>query len=378
MNFDFSEEQHQLRDSLRALLTDRYTFEWRRASIGTPTGLSPDAWGWFAELGILSMTLPERVGGLQLDRMSTLVVMEELGRSLVIEPYLETVVMCGDLLARAASNYADQLLAKIGSGTALVALAASEPTSRYEPSCLCTSAERDGAHWQLNGVKSMVISAPWASHLLVPARTSGGVSLFMLDKTTPGVVLHECATIDGRRAADIVLRKVQLPAEALLYEDGLALERLEHTIDAGIAALGAEAIGVLEQLHHLTLDYCKQRRQFGQPIGKFQALQHRLVDMYMEIELARSAIYLATLKLDAPAHERAAAAAAAKASVNQACRLVGQSAVQLHGGIGMTDDVAVSHLFKRASTIELQLGTTDYHVTRYAALKTQSQDLPWT
>jgi alkylation response protein AidB-like acyl-CoA dehydrogenase len=374
MDFSFSDEQEQLRHSLRSLLDDRYTFTWRRAAIAAPRGLDPQGWAWFAELGILAMAFPERTGGLQLDDVSTLVVMEELGRALVIEPYLQTVVMCGGLLARAGGPVADELLSQIGSGQSMLALALEEPTARYTPAAIATTAKRSAAGWQLDGVKSMVSAAPWASQLLISARTAGqpgersGLSLFLVDKHAPGVTLRECATIDGRRAAEIALHAVRVPAEALIGEAGHALPNLERAIDEGIAALGAEAIGVLERLHHDTLEYVKQRRQFGQPIGKFQVLQHRLVDMYMEIELARSAVYAATLKLSATPGERALAASAAKVSMNQACRAVGQGAVQLHGGIGMTDELAVSHGFKRTSMMELELGSTDFHLARYAAL----------
>jgi alkylation response protein AidB-like acyl-CoA dehydrogenase len=374
MDFSFSDEQEQLRHSLRSLLNDRYTFAWRRGAIASPSGLDPRGWAWFAELGILGMALPERVGGLQLDPVSTLVVMEELGRAMVIEPYLETVVMCGGLLARAGGAVADQLLSRIGSGQALVAPALEEPTSRYSPAAIATTARRGTTGWQLDGSKSMVNAGPWSSQLLVSARTAGksgerdGLSLFLVDKAAAGVSLRECATVDGRRAADITLHGVQLPADALLGTEGEALESIERATDEGIAALGAEAVGMLEKLQQDTLEYVKQRRQFGQPIGKFQVLQHRLVDMYMEIELACSAVYSCTLKLGATSRERALAASAAKVSVNHACRSVGQGAVQLHGGIGMTDDLAVSHGFKRASMMELELGTTDYHLARYTAL----------
>jgi alkylation response protein AidB-like acyl-CoA dehydrogenase len=377
MDFSFTDEQEQLRGSLRALLHDRYTFEWRRAAMHSASGKHPAAWEWFADMGILAMALPERCGGLQTDPISTLVVMEELGRALVIEPYLETVVMCGGLLARAGGARADQLLTQIGHGAAIVALAAGEPASRYDPSMIATTARRRGSHWQLDGSKSVVVAAPWASHLLVAARTSGahreraGVSLFLVETTAAGLALQNYPTVDGRCAADVALQSVEVPADALLGEEGQALANLELGVDEAIAAVGAEAIGMLEQMHQDTLEYCKQRRQFGQPIGHFQILQHRLVDMYMEIELARSAVYFATLKLAAPVRERALAACAAKVSVNQACRCVGQNAVQLHGGIGMTEDLAVSHRFRRSSMIELELGSADFHLARYSALLAQ-------
>lgn len=374
MDFSFSDEQEQLRSSLRSLLTNRYTFEWRRTAIHSPAGWQPHAWAWLSELGILGMSLPERVGGLQIDAVSTMIAMEELGRALVIEPYLETVVISGGLLARGGGALADHVLEQIGTGKAIVAFAMGEPGCRHDPAAISATARRVGSEWHLDGLKCMVSAAPWASHLLVAARTQGrpgeraGLSLFLAEKDTPGLVMNECATVDGRRAADVALHGVRLPAAALIGAEGTAIDTLERAIDEGIAALGAEAIGVLDLMHHETLEYIKQRRQFGQPIGKFQVLQHRMVDMYMEIELARSAVYLATLKLSAPVRERALAASVAKVSVNQACRLVGQNAVQLHGGMGMTDELAVSHRFKRATMIELELGTTDFHLARHSAL----------
>jgi alkylation response protein AidB-like acyl-CoA dehydrogenase len=218
-----------------------------------------------------------------------------------------------------------------------------------------------------------VTAAPWASHLLVAARTSRrpgehkGLSLFLVSCAAPGVRMRSYPTIDGRRAADVTFDGVRLQADALIGAEGEAGETIERGIDEAIAATSAEAVGLLSKLHDDTLEYAKQRRQFGQAIGRFQVLQHRLVDMCMEIELARSAAYLATLRLCAPAQERARAASAAKVTINKACRMVGQSAIQIHGGMGMTDELAVSHAFRRATAIELELGTTDVHLARYAS-----------
>ncbi len=218
-------------------------------------------------------------------------------------------------------------------------------------------------------------AAPWASHLLVAARTSGGpgerkgLSLFLVSCSTPGVSMRSYPTIDGRRAADVTFDRVRLPPEALVGEEDEAADTIERSIDEAIAAMSAEAVGLLSKLHEDTLEYAKQRRQFGQPIGRFQVLQHRLVDMYMEIELSSSAACLATLRLSAPAQERARAASAAKVMINKACRMVGQSAIQIHGGMGMTDELAASHAFKRATAIELEFGTTDFHLARYASFR---------
>jgi alkylation response protein AidB-like acyl-CoA dehydrogenase len=374
IDFALTGEQEQLRDSVRAWLQDHYSFEQRCAAVRSPSSFRPAVWSAFAnDLGILAMTFPERVGGSGLDAVATMVVMEEFGRALVLEPYLETVVICGGLLAEAGGGRAERMLERIGAGQEVLAFAAFEATSRYDIANIATTARRDGGEWLLDGTKAVVAAAPWASHLLVVARTAGnrgerrGLSLFLVPGSAPGVTLTSYPTIDGRRAADVTLARVRVPADSLIGAEGEAIEMIERSIDTAIAAQSAEAVGLLAKLHDDTLDYAKQRRQFGQPIGRFQVLQHRLVDMYIEVELARSAAYLATLRLTAPAAERSRAASAAKVIINKACRMIGQSAVQIHGGMGMTDELAVSHAFKRATAIELELGTTDFHLARYAA-----------
>jgi alkylation response protein AidB-like acyl-CoA dehydrogenase len=380
IDFALTEEQEQLRDSMRAWLRDRYSFEQRRKAVRSPSSFRPEVWSAFAnDLGILAMTFPERVGGSALDAVATMVVMEEFGRSLVLEPYLETVVICGGLLNRIGGARADRMLERIGAGEAVLAFAALESASRYDIANIATTARRDAGGWRLDGTKAVVAAAPWASYLLVCARTSGsrgergGLSLFLVPCSAPGVKMNSYPTIDGRRAADVTFERVRIERDALIGEDGEAREAIERVIDEAIAALSAEAVGLMSQLHEETLEYAKQRRQFGQAIGRFQVLQHRLVDMHMEIELARSAAYLATLRLPAPAHERSRAASAAKVTINKACRMVGQHAVQIHGGMGMTDELVVSHAFRRATAIELELGTTDFHLARYASYQTANR-----
>ena len=374
IDFALTGEQEQLRDSVRAWLQDHYSFEQRCAAVRSPDSFRPAVWSAFAnDLGILGMTFPERVGGSGLDAVATMIVMEEFGRALVVEPYLETVVICGGLLAGASGTRAERVLERIGAGQEILAFAAFEAPSRYEIADIATTARRDGGGWVLDGTKAVVAAAPWASSLLVAARTAGrrgerrGISLFLVPCSAPGVSMNSYPTIDGRCAADVTFQAVRLTGDSLIGGEGEAIELIERSIDAGIAAMSAEAVGMLAKLHEDTLEYAKQRRQFGQPIGRFQVLQHRLVDMYIEIELARSAAYLATLRLSAPASERSRAVSAAKVSINKACRMVGQSAVQIHGGMGMTDELAVSHAFKRATAIELELGTTDFHLARHAA-----------
>jgi alkylation response protein AidB-like acyl-CoA dehydrogenase len=248
-----------------------------------------------------------------------------------------------------------------------------EATTRNDITNVATTARRDPGGWRLDGTKAVVAAAPWASQLLVVARTAGsrgerkGLSLFLVSSSAPGVSVRSYPTIDGRRAADVTFERVRVQSDALIGAEGEAADTIEHSTDEAISAMSAEAVGLMSKLHEDTLEYAKQRRQFGQAIGRFQVLQHRLVDMYMEIELARSAAYLATLRLTAPAKERARAASAAKVTINRACRLVGQGAVQIHGGMGMTDELAVSHSFRRATAIELELGTMDFHLARYAS-----------
>jgi alkylation response protein AidB-like acyl-CoA dehydrogenase len=307
--------------------------------------------------------------------VDTLVVMQELGKALVVEPFLETVVIAGGLLKRAGGEMAKAAVGEIISGELIATLAWGEPTSRFEAADVSTVARRDGAGWRLDGRKAVVVAAPWASKLLVTARTSGarreanGVSLFLVDKASAGITTHDYPTVDGRRASEIELDGVRVGAEALLGEEGGALPHIEAVFDEARAALCAEALGVLSELVRQTVDYAKQRRQFGRPIAEFQVLQHRMVDMFIQSEQSVSMAYLAALKLDAPAAERARTVSAAKAFIGKALTFTGQAAVQTHGGIGMTDELALSHYFKRATLIEKALGSTDFHLRRFETLR---------
>lgn len=375
MDFNFSEEQRLLRDSLASFLADKYDAEARRKAIGTEAGWRPEIWrGLAQDVGLLGASLPEDLGGLGGGPVDTLVVMQELGRALVVEPYLETVVIGAGLLKRVDSDVARDAVGKIIEGELITALAWGEPTSRFDPADVSTTAKRDGAGWRLDGRKAVVVGAPWASKLLVTARTAGsqrdkgGVSLFLVDKDAAGVTTRDYPTVDGRRASEIVFDGVKLDGSALLGAQDLALADLEAVLDEARAALCAEALGVMSELVRQTIDYTKQRKQFGVPIAQFQVLQHRMVDMFIQQEQSVSMTYMATLKLDLPATERARAVSAAKAYVGRACTQVGQWAVQTHGGIGLTEELALSHYFKRASMIEQALGTADYHLRRYETL----------
>jgi alkylation response protein AidB-like acyl-CoA dehydrogenase len=375
MDFSFNDEQRMLRDSLSSFLADTYDFDARKKAIGAAPGWRPDIWRALAQdLGVLGAALPEEMGGLGGGPVDTLVVMEELGKALVVEPYLETVVIGAGLLKRIDTPAAAQAVGEIIAGDRIVALAWGEPKGRYDANDVATCAVSDGAGWRLDGRKAVVTGAPMADQLIVTARTSGeqrdakGVSLFLVDKAAPGVTTRDYVTVDGRQASEIALDGVSLSADAVLGEEGAGLPLVEQVLDEARAALCAEALGVMGQLLSQTLAYTKQRRQFGHAISEFQVLQHRMVDMFIQHEQAVSMTYMATLKLDQPAAERAKAVSAAKAFVGKACRFIGQSAVQTHGGIALTHELALSHYFKRAAMIESELGSVDWHLARYQGL----------
>ena len=374
MNFELSEDQQMLQNMLRQFLAQRYGFAERVAASRSDLGFRPEIWSALTgELGVLGATISQEQGGLGGGAVEQMIIMEELGRALVLEPVSETLFHGAWLLEMAGGAAAGQL-AEVAAGKVRLALAVGEPQMRYDYAEVAATAERSTSGWRLNGQKSVVIAAPWADQLIVAARTSGragdaaGISLFLLPADAAGVSMHPYPTIDGRRAADIILSDVEVSQEALVGGEGQGLELLEELRDRAVAAQAAEASGLLDKLLQDTVAYTQQRQQFGQPIASFQVLQHRMVDMYMHVELTRAAALLATLKLDAPADERARAASSAKATVAEACRFVGQNAVQLHGGMGMTDELAIGHYFKRATQIEGEFGTADWHLARRAKL----------
>jgi alkylation response protein AidB-like acyl-CoA dehydrogenase len=375
MDFSFTQEQGLLRDSVAAYLADHYDFDKRRAAIASPAGWRPEVWKAFAEeLGILGASFSEEAGGLGGGPIETMVIMEEFGRALVVEPYLSTVVIGGGFLRRAGTDLAGEMIGRIIGGEAIIAFAWAERQGRYSLGAIETTARPDGEGFALNGQKAVVIGAPWATHLIVTARTGGaradegGVSVFLVDKSSPGVVARDYPTVDGRRASEITFENVHVGAEGVIGEVGAALPLVEQVVDEAIAAQCAEACGVLRKLHEGTLEYTKQRKQFGQPIAAFQVLQHRMVDMFMQVEQAISMTYMAHIRLDEPARERAKAISAAKVQIGRACKFVGQNAVQLHGGMGVTDEMAIGHYFKRGTMIEGEFGSVDHHLRRYERL----------
>jgi pimeloyl-CoA dehydrogenase small subunit len=375
MDFSFTEEQTLLRNSVQKWVAGQYDFDKRRALIKTEAGWSKANWSALADMGLLGAPFAEEHGGLGGGPVETMIILEELGRGLVVEPYLSTVVLGGGFLRHGgtAAQRAEHIPA-IAEGRRILAFAFAEPQGRYNLADLCVTAKKSGAGYTLSGHKAVVVGGPQADHFVVTARTAGGqrdekgVSVFLVPKTAKGVTTRDYPTVDGLRASDLTLENVALGAEALVgpADHGLAL--VERVADEGIAALSAEAVGAMKVLNDTTVEYCKTRKQFGVPIGKFQVLQHRMVDMFMNYEQSVSITYMVTLKLDDTETERKKAASAAKVQIGKAGRFIGQNAVQLHGGMGMTDELNVGHYFKRLTMIDTMFGNVDHHLKRYAAL----------
>ncbi len=375
MDFDLNNEQRLLRDSVDRLVADRYGFEARRGYRRETEGWSRDMWRQFAELGILGLPFAEADGGFGGGAVETAIVMEAFGRALVVEPYFATVVMCGSLLRHLASD--DQMAALvpvIAAGDRVLAYAQVERQSRYSLNDIQTRAEPDpdSGMWRITGDKSLVLHGDSADTLLVTARTAGehrerhGIGLFLVDAGAPGVTRRGYPTQDGLRAAEVSFNAV--PAEAV-GDPHEALPALERVQDEVLAALCAEAVGVMQAMHDMTVDYLKTRTQFGRPIGDNQALQHRAVDMYVSLEQARSmALFGTMMSTDADVPERTRALHAAKVQIGRSGRHIGQEAVQLHGGIGVTMEYAVGHHFKRMTMIERSFGDTDSHLAALARL----------
>jgi alkylation response protein AidB-like acyl-CoA dehydrogenase len=375
MDFNFTEEQSMVRDTVASFLQDKYDFETRRKIVASESGWRADYWQAFAEeLGILGASFSEELGGLGGGAIDNMIIMEEFGKALVIEPYLGTVVIGGGFMKHSGYAGAASVIEGIVAGTTTIAFAYAEPQGRYTWQDLKTTAKKEGSGYVLNGHKAVVVGAPFASHLVVTARTggaqrdTGGVSVFLVDKSLPGIVTRDYPTVDGGRASEVYFENVSIPADALIGEEGNGLPLVNKVLDEATAAVGAEAVGVLRKLHEGTLDYAKQRKQFGTAISNFQVLQHRMVDMFIEVEQAVSMTYMATIKLDESDAERAKAVSAAKVRIGRACKFVGQNAIQIHGGMGMTDELAIGHYFKRASIIEGLFGSVDHHLRRYESL----------
>jgi alkylation response protein AidB-like acyl-CoA dehydrogenase len=376
MNFNLTDEQQQLRDTLARFVQKDYAFEKRKAILKSKDGYSREAWKQLADMGLAALGLPEAHGGLPGTAVDTMVVMEVLGRGLVVEPYLATVVLGAGLVAQLGSEAQQQaVLPGVAEGSRLLALAHEEAGGRYELEHVATSAKKDrasgsGDRYLLNGAKTVVLHGAQADTLIVSARTSGavrdakGISLFLVERKATGVSVRDNATHDGQRAAEVAFKNAR---GELLGQEGQGLGALEHAVDRGIAALCAEAVGNMAALVEITLAYIKTRKQFGVPIGSFQALQHRMADMVMYVEQARSMMYLAASKADSTDRaDRRRTLSAAKVFIGQAARYVGQQAVQLHGGIGVTDEASAGHYFKRLTLINATFGDADHHLGRFS------------
>ena len=375
MDFNFKEEQLQLADAIKRWIARDYGFEARRGIVGSETGTSERAWATLAELGLTALPVPEEQGGFAGDAVDMFVVMQELGRGLVAEPYFATVL--GAEFLRLGGSHGD-LLEAVATGELKLACALGERQSRHDMRDIATRAERmdtSGAEgWRLSGEKKVVLYGAQAGVLIVSARSEGaqrdegGITLFAVPAGAPGVRVLGYRMLDGQRGADVHLDGVQVGPDAVIGRPGAGWEILEAALDYGAGLLCAEAVGAMDALFAATLEYLKTRQQFGVPIGKFQALQHRMADMYIHLEQARSMALLAAVRLAGnDAGERRRAVSAAKYRVGQAARFVGQQAVQLHGGMGVTDELPAAHYFKRLSTIELTLGDADHHLARFIA-----------
>ena len=375
MNFDLTEEQQLLADSLKRYLANEYSIDKRAKIVDSASGWSETVWAAFAEMGLLGVPFAEEHGGFGGSAVDVMLVMEALGEGLVVEPYWVNVGLGGRLVARAGSEAQQKrILPALIQGKQKLAFAHTERTARYDLGHVGTQAKRSGAGYTLEGEKRAVLAGGAADTLIVSGRTSGGetdpagISLFLVDRSAPGVTLKEYRTIDELRAADVWLSGVSVPAEARLGDEGRALPLIEDAADYATALLCAEAVGAIRFANEATLEYLKTRRQFGVPIGSFQALQHRMVDMVISYEQARSMACLACVKVDsAPPDERRRAVSAAKIKVADACRHVSQEAVQLHGGMGMTEELKVSHTFRRLTMIGQTFGDAEHHLERYAA-----------
>jgi len=376
MNFDSTEEQQLLAASIARFVERDYDFATRRKIIASAAGYGADVWNTLAELGLLGLPLPTEYGGFGGGAVDTMSVMEAIGEALVVEPYLSTVGLGAQFVARAGTPAQKvRILPAVTEGKLKLAFAQSETDARYNLAHVSTRARKtEAGGYAIDGEKRVVMHGPCADMLVVSARTGGevadtdGIALFLVDPKAPGIAMRGYRTLDGLRAADIVFDDVRVTVEALLGAEGHGLALIEEVIDYATALVCAEAVGALRYANDATLDYLKTRKQFGVPIGAFQALQHRMVDMVIEYEQAKSMASLACACVDTEVDPaaRKRVVSAAKIRIADACRLVSQEAVQLHGGMGMSDEIKVSHTFRRLTMIAQQFGDADHHLERFA------------
>jgi alkylation response protein AidB-like acyl-CoA dehydrogenase len=375
MDFNFSEEQQLLADTVQRFVREHYTFEKRREILNSKEGWSRELWSEIAGLGLTGVNVPEEHGGLGGGPVETMLVMNSIGEALVLEPYLSAAVLTPALLTRLEdAKAAQELLPLVASGERIIVVAHQEPNTRGELNHVTTRAEKSGDGYVLDGHKAVIAHGGAADELLVTARTSGaagdaeGVSVFRVDPKAQGVKVTSYRTFDGQRAADIELKGVKVGASQRIGAEGKAYSAVEAAHQIALSAICAEAVGIMKAVNAATLEYTKNRKQFGQPIAKFQVLQHRMADMFIQSEQATSMSYLAAIKcVDPDPLERRKALSAAKVVIGQAGRFIGQQAIQLHGGMGMTDELMVSHHFKRLTAIDLTFGDVDFHTQQFIA-----------
>ena len=378
MNFDFTEEQTLLNNMVTSFVRDNYGWETRCSIVKTEEGWKQENWSQFAELGLLGVPFSEDHGGLGGSPTDLMIVMEQFGKGLVVEPYLPSVILAGGLIKNLGSKeQTDQIVPKIISGDQRYVFAYAEHQSRFDLFDIKTSAAKDGDSYVINGLKSVVFGAGAATHIIIAARTSGdqrskkGITLFMTEIGSEGITLQNYPTIDEYRASEVIIENLKVSKDAILGKVDEAYDTIEEEVDKSTIAACSEALGILEVLKDATTDYCKNRKQFGQPISKNQVIQFRLVDMMMEYEQAKSILYMAiTSDLSNP-DERRKTVSALKSRMGKAIKFVGENAIQLHGGMGMTEEYMISHYFKRATMIGVLFGNVDYHMKRFIEL-TQS------
>ena len=376
MDFELSEEQRLLKDSVERLTTQRYDFEARKKYMAEPEGWSRALWKQYVDLGLTALPFAEEHGGIGGGPVETMIVMETFGRALALEPYFASVILGGSFVKLGASEAArNDVLPKVAAGEALLAFAHIERQARYDLADVAATAKKDGAGYVLNGEKSLAIHGDVADKIVVSARVSGdqraknGIGLFLVDAKADGVSRRGYPTMDGLRAAEVTLHNVKVGADAVIGEPGNAYPLIEQVGDIAIAALAAEAVGAMSAMHEITVDFLKQRKQFGVPIGNFQVLQHRAGDMLIALEQARSMAMLATMMAEEQnAEERRKSITAAKVQIGRSAKFIGQQAIQLHGGIGMTMEYKVGHYFKRATMIDTMFGDADYHLAALARM----------
>jgi len=375
MDFTFNEEQSLIQDQVDQFVQKEYDWETRQSLSNSELGFGEDNWKKFAELGWLGISVSEDSGGFGGSAIESMLIMEAFGKGLVVEPFLETVIMAGGLIDDHGSDQQkSSFLEPAIAGEMHLALAYAEPQSRFNLSDVVTEAKADGDNFIINGYKSVVMNGPSADQIIVSARTSGtqldenGISLFIIDSNASGLDKTNYKTVDGRRASDLTFENVSVSKENLIGDQDKGFEILDSAIDKAILAISAEAVGAMEVLYKTTVEYTKTREQFGTAIGKFQVLQHRMVDMFMEYEQCKSLLYMATMKHEEKAEDAKKAISGLKYQVGKAGKFIGQQAVQLHGGMGVTDELNVGHYFKRLTTVGTIFGNTDYHLKKYTSL----------